>query len=78
MRLSPQERAAVVLKDVFDLSLEEIAEALGSTVGGVKAALHRGRGKLADEVRPGARDGAGARACWTRSARRSTPATSTA
>lgn len=47
--LSPQERAAVVLKDVFDLSLEEIAEALGSTVGGIKAALHRGRGKLADE-----------------------------
>src|SRR5215470_10106159 len=26
VRLSPQERAAVVLKDVFDLSLEEIAE----------------------------------------------------
>src|SRR3954471_8712255 len=32
VRLSPQERAAVVLKDVFDLSLEEIAETLGSTV----------------------------------------------
>jgi RNA polymerase sigma-70 factor, ECF subfamily len=46
--LSPQERAAVVLKDVFDLSLEEIAEALSTTVGAVKAALHRGRGKLVD------------------------------
>jgi RNA polymerase sigma-70 factor, ECF subfamily len=46
-RLSPQERAAVVLKDVFQLSLEEIAEALSSTANAVKAALHRGRGKLA-------------------------------
>ena len=45
-RLSPQERAAVVLKDVFDLTLEETAEALSTTTGGIKAALHRGRGKL--------------------------------
>ena len=49
VKLSPQERAAVVLKDVFDFSLEETAEALGSTVGGIKAALHRGRGKLVDD-----------------------------
>jgi RNA polymerase sigma-70 factor (ECF subfamily) len=47
-QLSPQERAAVVLKDVFDLSLEEIAEALSTTTGAVKAALHRGRGKLVE------------------------------
>jgi RNA polymerase sigma-70 factor (ECF subfamily) len=47
-RLAPQERAAVVLKDVFDLSLAEVAEALGTSVGAVKAALHRGRGRLAD------------------------------
>jgi RNA polymerase sigma-70 factor, ECF subfamily len=46
-QLSPQERAAVVLKDVFDLSLEEAADALATTVGAVKAALHRARGKLA-------------------------------
>lgn len=45
-RLSPQERAAVVLKDAFGLSLEEIAEALATTTGAVKAALHRGRAKL--------------------------------
>ncbi len=45
-QLSPQERAAVVLKDVFELSLDEVAEALSTTVGTVKAALHRGRGKL--------------------------------
>jgi RNA polymerase sigma-70 factor (ECF subfamily) len=47
-RLSPQERAAVVLKDVFDLSLEEIAEVLRTTAGAVKAALHRGRGRLGE------------------------------
>lgn len=47
-QLAPQERAAVVLKDVFDLSLEEIAEALSTTTGAVKAALHRGRGKLVE------------------------------
>ena len=52
--LSPQERAAVVLKDVFELSLEEIADALATTVGAVKAALHRGRGKLADDKVPAA------------------------
>jgi RNA polymerase sigma-70 factor (ECF subfamily) len=45
-RLAPQERAAVVLKDVFELSLEEVAEALSTSAGAVKAALHRGRGKL--------------------------------
>jgi RNA polymerase sigma-70 factor (ECF subfamily) len=45
-QLSPQERAAVVLKDAFGLSLEEIAEALSTTSGAIKAALHRGRAKL--------------------------------
>jgi len=48
-RLAPQERAAVVLKDVVELSLEEIAEALSTSVGAVKAALHRGRSKLEQE-----------------------------
>src|SRR5262249_53980846 len=43
----PKERACVLLKDVFDYSLEEIAELVDSTVGGVKAALNRGRAKLA-------------------------------
>lgn len=45
-QLSPQERAAVVLKDVFDFSLEEAAEALSTSPNAVKAALHRARGKL--------------------------------
>jgi RNA polymerase sigma-70 factor (ECF subfamily) len=47
-KLSPRERVAVVLKDVFDLSLDEIAEALGTTTGTVKSTLHRGRGRLAE------------------------------
>src|SRR5262245_26811438 len=46
--LPPKERACVLLKDVFDYSLEEIAELVDSTVGGVKAALHRGRSKIKD------------------------------
>lgn len=48
-QLSPQERAAVVLKDVLDFSLEEVASTLSTSVGAVKTALHRGRGKLATE-----------------------------
>jgi RNA polymerase sigma-70 factor (ECF subfamily) len=42
----PQEGAAVVLKDVFDFTLEEIAEILSTTVGAIKSALHRGRATL--------------------------------
>jgi RNA polymerase sigma-70 factor (ECF subfamily) len=51
-RLAPQERAAVVLKEAFELSLEEIAELLGTSVGAVKSALHRGRERLRDETPP--------------------------
>lgn len=47
LTLPPKERACVLLKDVFDYSLEEIADLVESTVGGVKAALNRGRSKLA-------------------------------
>ena len=54
-QLSPQERAAVVLKDVFELSLEEVAEVLSTTAGAVKAALQRGRGKLVEPQPPAAR-----------------------
>jgi RNA polymerase sigma-70 factor (ECF subfamily) len=46
MAASPQARAAVILKDVFEFSLEEIADQLRTTVGGVKAALSRGRAAL--------------------------------
>jgi len=50
--LPPRERAAVVLKDVFDLTLEEVADMLETSVGAVKAALHRGRGRLAEPGSP--------------------------
>jgi len=43
---APQERAALVLKDIFDFTLEEIAEMLSTTVGAIKSALHRGRAHL--------------------------------
>src|SRR5256885_12430227 len=48
LTLPPKERACVLLKDSFDYSLEEIAELVDSTVGGVKAALNRARTKLAE------------------------------
>ncbi len=48
VQLAPQERAAVVLKDAFDFSLDEVAAILATTTGAVKAALHRGRGKLVE------------------------------
>lgn len=48
LTLPPKERACLLLKDVFDYSLDEIAELVDSTVGGVKAALNRARTKLAD------------------------------
>ena len=51
-RLTPRQRVCVVLKDVFELSLEEIAEVLSTTPGAVKAALQRGRGKLVDSEAP--------------------------
>jgi RNA polymerase sigma-70 factor (ECF subfamily) len=44
--LPPKERACVLLKDVLDYPLAEIAGIVDSTLGGVKAALHRGRAKL--------------------------------
>lgn len=47
-QLSPQERAAVVLKDVFELSLEEVAAVVSSTPGSIKTALHRARQKLVE------------------------------
>jgi len=47
-RLSPQERAALLLKEMFEMSIDEIAELLATTPGAVKAALHRGRERLAE------------------------------
>jgi RNA polymerase sigma-70 factor (ECF subfamily) len=40
----------VVLKDVFDFTLDEIADCLRTSPGGVKSALHRGREALAGQA----------------------------
>lgn len=50
--LPPQERAAVVLKDIFDFQVDEIAAILQTTAGAIKSALHRGRNKLATPNTP--------------------------
>lgn len=44
--LHPQERAAVVMKDLLGFSLAETASTLNTTVGAVKSALHRGRNRV--------------------------------
>src|SRR5438270_10029555 len=49
-RLSPPERAAVVLKAAFNLTLEEIAGGLSTTPGTAKSALLRGRGELVERA----------------------------
>src|SRR5450631_3663344 len=51
LSLPVTQRSAVILKDVLGHSLEETAETMGTTVMAVKAALVRGRGKLAHEER---------------------------
>jgi RNA polymerase sigma-70 factor (ECF subfamily) len=56
LALPRQERAAVLLKDVLDMTLDEIAEVLETTVGAVKSALHRGRGRLREVAREPATD----------------------
>jgi len=46
MRLPVAQRSSVILMDVLGYSLEEIGTVTASTVPAVKAALHRGRGRL--------------------------------
>jgi RNA polymerase sigma factor (sigma-70 family) len=52
LALAPAQRSAVILKDVLDHSLEEIAALLELTVPAVKAALHRGRALLGAAPEP--------------------------
>ncbi|SCK50633.1 RNA polymerase sigma-70 factor, ECF subfamily [Variovorax sp. HW608] len=52
MQLAPAQRGCVILKDVLDHSLEEIAEELELSVPAVKAALHRGRAVLRELSQP--------------------------
>jgi RNA polymerase sigma-70 factor (ECF subfamily) len=44
--LPPAQRSCVILKDVLDHSLDQIAELLSLSLPAVKAALHRGRARL--------------------------------
>jgi RNA polymerase sigma-70 factor (ECF subfamily) len=46
MQLPVAQRSAVILMDVLGYSLQEIAEIMATTIPTVKAALHRGRGRL--------------------------------
>ncbi len=50
--LSPDHRAVVVLKDIEDLSQEEIADVLDVSVGTVKSRLSRARSRLRDLLMP--------------------------
>ena len=54
LQLAPQERAAILLKEIFDMTLEEIAQVLATSVGAIKAALHRGRARLRETNSAGA------------------------
>ena len=45
-RLSPDQRAVVVLRDAFDLPYEEIARIASMPVGTAKCYVHRGRERL--------------------------------
>lgn len=45
---SVQEFAAILLKDVYDFTLEEVADFIGTTPGTVKSALSRARRKMRD------------------------------
>lgn len=47
LELAPAQRSCVILKDVLGHSLEDIGKLLGLSVPAVKAALHRGRSRLA-------------------------------
>jgi RNA polymerase sigma-70 factor (ECF subfamily) len=49
-KLSPIFREAVVLRDITDMSYEEIAEVLGVSLGTVKSRILRGREALRAEL----------------------------
>jgi RNA polymerase sigma-70 factor (ECF subfamily) len=49
-RINPTFRAAVVLRDITDLSYEEIADVLQVSLGTVKSRILRGREALRQEL----------------------------
>ncbi|HXG41197.1 MAG TPA: sigma-70 family RNA polymerase sigma factor [Dehalococcoidia bacterium] len=50
LRLPPDQRLAVVLRDVEGLSYEEIARAMGTSLGTVKSRIGRGRARLREHL----------------------------
>jgi RNA polymerase sigma-70 factor (ECF subfamily) len=48
-KLSPEERAVFLLKDIFEYDHSEVAEMLGTTVENSRQLLHRAKGRLAGE-----------------------------
>ena len=50
-RLSPEFRAAVVLRDLCDLDYAEIAEVLDVPIGTVRSRIARGRAAIAEQLR---------------------------
>jgi RNA polymerase sigma-70 factor (ECF subfamily) len=49
-QINPIFREAVVLRDILDLSYEEIAEIVGVSLGTVKSRILRGRESLRDKL----------------------------
>lgn len=50
--LAPKLRAVVVLRDIYDLTHEDIADQLGISVSASKVRLHRARHQLRDQLLP--------------------------
>ncbi len=50
-RLPPVHRAGLVMRELYGMSIEEIAKQMGTTTGAAKVRLHRARLRLADELR---------------------------
>ncbi len=51
-RLDTEAREVVVLRDMQELSYEEIADVIGCPLGTVRSRLHRARGQLRDRLAP--------------------------
>ena len=48
--LPPDQRLAVILRDIEGLDYEEIAQVTGSSLGTVKSRINRGRKRLRDRL----------------------------
>ncbi len=51
-RLSPQQRAVLLLHDVFDYSHDEVADVMGCSTAASRQMLHRARQRLGEASRP--------------------------